>query len=531
MRNLVGAMILWLVAGAAMAATCDSTSKVTSDSSVGQWNGWGATVANDRFQRKPGLKAADASRLQLKWAFGFPNVSSAGAQPAIVGDRVYVGSASGIVYSLGLNTGCTYWSFDAGTEVRTAITVATVSDGASAVFFADTAGTVYSLEASSGKLRWKQHVDSHPAVRTVGSPKVYAGRVYMPVSSGEEVYGASPTYPCCKFRGSIVALDAESGMRMWQSFTIPDPAQPTRLNATGTQLYGPSGAAVWSSPTLDIEHRRIYAATGDSYSDPAAATSDSVLAMDLTSGSVQWSHQATPGDAFNSACILPDESNCPLAKGPDSDFASPPILVDLSRGKRLLVLGQKSGMVYALDPDNGGRQAWSTRVGMGGLLGGVMWGSASDGHNMYVAVSDHIAEGKFNPKAGGLVALRLSDGKELWRTVVSGCGGDAGCSPAQTAAVTLIPGIVFSGSRDGHLRAYETRNGQVIWDFDTSHEFETVNGVKAKGGSIDSGGPAIANGMLLTNSGYALFGGASGNVLLAFGVNSSTPHDQRSTPQ
>ena len=522
MRTLVGTLLLWLLAGQAVAATCESPPKLKAPPAAQQWNGWGATYSNDRFQRQPKLNAADVPRLQLKWAFGFPDVSSAGAQPAIVGDRVYVGSASGIVYSLDLNTGCTYWSFDAGTEVRAAITIAPVGNIAVA-FFADTAGTVYSLDANTGVLRWKHHVDSHPAVRTVGSPKVYAGRVYMPVSSGEEVYGASPTYQCCKFRGSIVALDADTGMQMWQSFTIPEPAQPTRLNAIGTQLYGPSGAGVWSSPTLDIEHHRIYAATSDSYSDPPAATSDSVLAFDLTSGAMQWSHQATPGDAFNIACNLPDKTNCPLAKGPDVDFASPPLLVTLSRDKRLLVLGQKSGMVYALDPDHGGQQAWSTKVAMGGLLGGVMWGSASDGHNMYVAVSDYVAEGKLNPKAGGLVALRLSDGKELWRTVTSGCGDNAGCSPAQPAAVSLIPGVVFSGSRDGHLRAYETSKGQVIWDFDTSRDFQTANGVKARGGSIDSGGPAIANGMLLTNSGYAMFGGTAGNVLLAFGVNSVAP--------
>ena len=320
-------------------------------------------------------------------------------------------------------------------------------------------------------------------------------------------------------------------MEMWQSFTIPEPPQPTRRNAVGTQMYGPSGAGIWTSPTLDIQHHRIYAATGDNYSDPAATTSDAVLAFNLGTGAVQWTHQATAGDAFNVACNLPDQTNCPMAKGPDVDFASPPLLVSVSRGKRLLVLGQKSGMVYALDPDNGGQQVWATRVGIGGLLGGVMWGSASDGHNVYVAVSDYVSGGKLNPKAGGLVALRLSDGKELWRTVSNGCGDNAGCSPAQPAAVTMIPGVVFSGSRDGHMRAYETSKGHVIWDYDTARDFKTVNGVEARGGSIDSGGPAVAHGVLITNSGYAMFGGMTGNVLLAFGVNSAAPEVPRSHSQ
>src|SRR3569833_728352 len=375
---------------------------VLASPALAQWNGWGATLANDRLQRNGKLKPADVPRLQLKWAYGFPSVARAGAQPSIVGDRVYVGSASGIVYCLDLNTGRTNWSFDAGTEVRTAVT--TTADGAA--IFSDAAGTVYSLDAKTGQLRWKHHVDNHPAVRTVGSPKVYGGRVYVPVSSDEEVNGAAPTYECCRFRGSIVALDADTGMEMWQSYTIPEPAQPTRRNAVGTQLYGPSGAAIWTSPTLDIEHHRIYAATGDSYSDPAAATSDAALAFDLRTGAMQWAHQATAGDAFNIACNLPDQTNCPLAKGPDVDFASPPLLVSVSRGKRLLVLGQKSGMVYALDPDNGGEQVWVARVGIGGLLGGVMWGSASDGRNVFVAVFVFVVGGLFFLFAGGLVALR-----------------------------------------------------------------------------------------------------------------------------
>jgi len=529
MRPLAWGLLLLvpLLAGTVIAAPCDSKPPQL-DLSSPQWNGWGATLSNDRYQRKRGarLSVADVPRLELKWAFGYPDVAGTGAQPSIVGERIYVGSISGVVYSLDLNTGCTYWTFAAGAEVRAAVTVAN-----GAAFFADAAGTVYSVNANTGQLRWKHHVDNHPAVRTVGSPKVHGGRVYMPVSSGEEVYGGSATYECCKFRGSIVALDADTGMQMWQSFTIPDPAHPTRRNAVGTQLYGPSGAGVWSSPTIDVEHQRIYAATGDSYSDPPAPTSDAVLAFDLGSGAMQWAHQATSGDAFNVACTLPDTTNCPLAKGSDVDFSSPPILVSVARGKRLLVLGQKSGMVYALDPDNGGQQVWANRVAMGGLLGGVMWGSASDGRNVYVAISDYVADFKLNPKAGGLVALRLADGKELWRTVVSGCGDNAGCSPAQPAAVTLIPGAVFSGSRDGHLRAYETTTGHVIWDFDTVRDFPTVNGVSARGGSIDSGGPAVANGVVITNSGYALFGGMSGNVLLAFGVNSAAHRGHPSNPQ
>jgi polyvinyl alcohol dehydrogenase (cytochrome) len=492
------------------------------DLSSAQWNGWGATPVNDRFQhaRDAKLKAADVPKLRLKWAFGFPGETTTGVQPSVVGGRVFVGSHSGRVYALDLNEGCVYWTFEAGNEVRTAISVAAVRSGGSigAVFFADTIGNLYSLDADTGQLRWKRHVDDHPAVRTVGAPKVYAGRVYMPVSSGEEVTGAAPNYECCTFRGSVVALDAESGDLLWKASTVSEPIQPTRRNAVGTQLYGPSGAGVWTSPTIDARRNQLYVTTGDSYSDPPASTSDSIVAFDLGSGAMRWAHQATPGDAFNIACNLEDKTNCPVAKGPDFDFASPPILVSVGRGKRLLVAGQKSGLVYAVDPDDVGRLIWSTRVGKGGLLGGVMWGSASDGHTVYVAISDYVSDNQINPNAGGLVALRLTDGKETWRTVASGCKEGVFCSPAQGAAVTLIPGAVFSGSRDGHLRAYATDTGRVIWDFDTAHEFLTVNGVEARGGSIDSGGPAVAGGVVVTTSGYSMFGGMGGNVLLAFEV-------------
>src|SRR3984893_14042344 len=344
------------------------------DLSSAQWNGWGATPVNDRFQRARDakLKAADVPKLHLKWAFAFPDETTTGVQPSVVAGRVFVGSHSGRVYALDLNEGCVYWRFEAGNEVRTAISVAAVRSGGSigAVFFADTIGNLYSLDADSGQRRWKRHVDDHPAVRTVGAPKVYAGRVYMPVSSGEEVTGAAPNYECCTFRGSVVALDADSGDLLWKASTVPEPIQPTRRNAVGTQLYGPSGAGVWTSPTIDARRNQLYVTTGDSYSDPPASTSDSIVAFDLGSGAMRWAHQATPGDAFNIACNLEDKTNCPVAKGPDFDFASPPILVSVGRGKRLLVAGQKSGFVYAVDPDNAGRLVWSTRVGKGGLVGG-----------------------------------------------------------------------------------------------------------------------------------------------------------------
>jgi polyvinyl alcohol dehydrogenase (cytochrome) len=254
--------------------------------------------------------------------------------------------------------------------------------------------------------------------------------------------------------------------------------------------------------------------------------SDSFVALDLATGKVLWHRQMTDKDAYTSACRLPDKTNCP-ANGPDFDFGASPILVNLPNGRRALVAGQKSGIVHALDPDAGGEILWQTRVGKGGTMGGVQWGSASDGANLYVALSDigrvmvtYSTTTDADPnQGGGMFALRLSDGQQLWYTPPGSCAGRPRCSPAQSAAVSALPGIAFSGSVDGHMRAYSTTDGKVVWDFDTIRSYETVNGVPGRGGSIDGPGPSIAGGMVFVNSGYPTAGGTPGNVLLAFSVD------------
>ncbi len=506
---------------------CSSTASV--DMSTRQWNGWGLSLANDRHQPgvQAGLTATSVPRLRVKWAFGFAGDASAAVQPSVVGGRVFVASVPGRVYALDLRDGCVFWTFDADTMVRTAVDVGT-ADGATAAFFGDIGGNVYSVDANTGRLRWKRHVDDHPAARVTGTPKLHAGRLYVPVSSIEELVGADPKYPCCTFRGSVVALDAATGEVAWKAYVIPEAPKPTRKNKVGTQLFGPSGAAIWSSPTIDEKTSTLYVATGDSYSDPAAETSDAIVALDLKTGALKWARQMTSGDAFNLACGSPEPTNCPESNGPDLDFGSPPILVMLASGKRALVIGQKSAMVHAVDPDDRGRVLWSTRIGRGGKLGGVQWGSAADADNIYVPLSDIafkqrglIIGGMIPDPAvgGGLFALRLRDGTRVWHTPAPGCQGRANCSPAQPAPAAVAAGVVFSGSVDGHLRAYSTKDGAIVWDFDTAQEFRTVNGTMARGGSIDVGGPAIANGIVLTTSGYALWGGRPGNVLLAFSVD------------
>jgi polyvinyl alcohol dehydrogenase (cytochrome) len=365
------------------------------------------------------------------------------------------------------------------------------------------------------------------------APQVHNGIVYQTFSSFEEAIAADPTYACCTFRGSVVALDAATGKKIWQTYTISETSAPTRKIDAGPQQNGPSGAGIWSTPTIDERLGALYVATGDNYSDPPSKTSDAILAMDLKTGEIIWSRQLTDNDAYNNGCTTPPMTNCPQAKGPDFDFGQPPILVQLDGQSRALVIAQKSGMVHAVDPDRKGAVLWQKRASNGGYLGGSQWGSASDGRNIYVATSDVALGGVADPnspqgfriavdpaKGGGLHALDLKTGARIWDAKPSVCPPDrAICSPAQSAAVTAIPGVVFSGSVDGHLRAYSTSNGTVLWDLDTAREFETVNGKPARGGSLDVAGPAVVNGMVFVNSGYGQWGGIPGNVLLVFSVD------------
>ena len=509
----------YLAAGACAPGSKDSYPKPSPS-----WNRWGLNANNSRFQpaREAGITAADVPKLKLAWAVALPGESAARSQPAVSGGRLFAGSGDGVVFALDARTGCRHWSFSATYSIRGGLIVG------DAVYFGDAGTNVYALDPRTGAEIWRTKIGEHGTAISTGTPQLHEGVLYMGVSSAEEVTSRDPAYPCCTFRGSIVALDAATGKLKWRTYTVAE-AKPTRKNKAGTQLYGPSGVGVWTTPTIDAARGLLYASTGDNFSDPATNLSDAVLALELRSGRIVWSRQLTANDAYNNGCHTPDKVNCPEANGPDHDFGQPPILVSLGGKKRALVIGQKSGMVHSLDPDNQGEIRWQTRVAEGGVLGGIQWGSASDGEKMYVAIGDYRFKG-LSPgggfaadptKGGGMAALDLLTGKKVWTAKPPVCGERPRCSPAQSAAVTAIPGVVFAGSLDGRLRGYSAADGTVIWDFDTAREFDTVNGVKAQGGSIDAHGPVVAGGFLYTNSGYGTWGGMPGNVLLAF-----TPADK-----
>ncbi|WP_374545931.1 PQQ-binding-like beta-propeller repeat protein [Rhodoblastus sp.] len=490
------------------------------------WNGWGAGVENWRLQREPGVSAADLPKLSLKWAFGVPGAVTMFGQPTVAGGRIFFGAQNGHVYALDMTSGCSIWDYRASAGVRAAVTVAKAG-GRPAAFFGDRRGHVYAVDAASGQTIWKVLADDEPATQITGAPVLFENRLYVPISVGDDSKAIDPNYQCCKGRGAVVALDAETGVVVWTTYMTAETA-PQGRNAIGTQLYGPSGASVWSAPTIDARTRRLYVGTGDNHSAPATDTSDAVRALALDDGKVVWSRQLLRGDAGNAACLAADKTNCPEPHGPDYDIGGSPNLIALADGRRILTVGQKSGLVWGLDPDRDGAVVWSRRVGEGGLLGGVQWGAATDGTLVYVAVSDvkirHLVLGQpimLDPDAGGgLHALSAATGDEVWSAPpTKACAGRPNCSPAQSAAVTATPDYVLSGAIDGHLRAYARADGRILWDVDLARPFETVNRVRAEGGSLDSAGATVAGGMIFVNAGYGLYGGKPGNVLAAFGLS------------
>jgi polyvinyl alcohol dehydrogenase (cytochrome) len=386
-----------------------------------------------------------------------------------------------------------------------------------AVYFVDRQANAYAVDADTGRQIWTTTVEDSPAVRGTGALTLHQNRLYVPMTGVTEENSASnPDYECCRFRGSITALDTATGAVVWKTYTVPEP-QRRGTSTTGVPLWGPAGVGIWSAPTVDPERNRIYAATGNAYADPAPPTTDAVIALDMESGEILWTNALTPGDTWIGGCgpNAPDNPNCPEVVGPDFDFSASPVLATTASGRDLLVVPQKSGMAYALDPENDGRLVWEYRAGPGSAVGGV-WGAAVGEGLAYVAVG-----GYFRNDTGGIHAIDLETGERRWFTPPETplCGGGRGCSAVQSAAVTAIPGGVFSGSADGGMRFYSATDGTILWAFNANRDFETVNGVAANGGSFDGPGPVVAGGMVYILSGNGGFVGSPGNVLLAFEVD------------
>jgi polyvinyl alcohol dehydrogenase (cytochrome) len=511
------------------------------------WSSVGLDERSTRFQPRPGLRAADVPRLKLKWAFAL----SGGGQPTVIGDWLFITNRDGKFYALDARTGCIRWVVSGASSRTTPMVVrSSISPSGWATFIGEPLTTVAAYDAENGKLIWKSpRLEAHPFAVLTGSPAVWGERIYVPISSFEEAVAARPTYACCTFRGSLVALDLKTGKPLWQTYVIDEPLTPGRRNSAGTQLQGPAGAAIWSAPTIDAKRGLVYVATGDSYTELPTTGADALVAMDMTTGKVRWKTEVTAGDNYNVACDMPGGGpSCPNPKGGDFDFGSPPILHGLPGGKQVLLAGQKSALTYGLDPDTG-KILWTMRVGTGSALGGIEWGMASDDRRLFAANADFVPlllaglrdAHKIPPTVPvpranpGLSALDPATGKILWQTPApeADCHyrGDRShdflpgvCFRAQSAAPAAMPGVVFSGTLDGWFRAYDAASGKILWAYSTTAQtYDTVNGVKDQpGGGIDGMGPAIADGMVYQVSGFkgsSNTGGNAVNVLLAFSVD------------
>lgn len=503
------------------------------------WNGWDPDLEVRRFasEKTGGITADDIPKLKLKWVFAFPDAGVANwSQPSVVGGTLYVTSDNFFVYALNAKTGCVHWSYRAQTAVRGAVKVGVV-DGVPGVrygaYFGDMSGVVYGVNAETGEEMWTLRADDHPQAKVTSAVRLDSSgeRLYVPVASWEEQPGSWLEYECCTFQGSVVAVDVKTGEKIWQTYAFPARPRPLNMkNSAGTPLFGPAGAGIWSSLTIDEKRNAIYAPTGNcnitehfgvgnvNFDDGAC---DSVLALDMDTGRRLWMTNLLPAalDRDEGGCGRgPDRRiNCPgYIQGPGDDV-NQAILVDLPSGRSVLLGVQESGRISALDPDKDGVVLWVAQAGDQLATNASGWGGATDGELFYRPLN-------FRDTTGAVAAMRLTTGERVWYTELpklENCDleGWGACSSGITAAATAVPGAVFAGSSEGTLRAYSASDGGILWEYPTQQRYEAVNGVPAFGGAIGATSPTIVDGMMYVGSGYTIFGNKPGNVLLAFGID------------
>lgn len=492
------------------------------------WNdaeitGWGRDTSRFVPESVADLQREDLPRLKLKWSFGYPGALRARSQPAVAMGAIFVGSQDGTVYALDLDSGCVRWAFSASAEVRTGITLGQHGDTQPLAFFGDIIANLYAVDARTGELVWKISADDHPSATLTGTPAYHEGVLYAPVSSLEVTAAADPSYPCCTFRGKVMALNASDGAIRWESFTVPEPPKKQGKTSAGTPVFAPSGAPVWNSPTLDPENNRLFFGSGENYSTPADGNSDAIFAVRMDTGERLWTRQVFAGDAWNVACMMSvTHPNCPKEQGPDYDQGSSPLLIKGDSGD-LIVAGHKDGSVVAYDAATGAERKWVAKVGRGSIQGGVHFGMAAEGQRVYAPINDmnDTRNGDVLDPAlarPGVHAIDAATGNVAWSHVQKDLCGDGRplCDPGVSAPLTALPDAVIAGHLDGHVRAYDGEDGRVLWDYDTNRSFQTVNGVEASGGGMSGAGATVAQGHVIINSGYGLYFHEPGNVLLVF---------------
>ncbi len=486
-----------------------------------EFGNWGS----DRNQRnlsslEAGISQDNVHKLAPLWSLGFPNANRMRSQPTLAGGYLFVGTHGGGVYALDQKSGCKIWRFKAAGEVRTGISVDPWVTGDleadPQIYFGDVIGNVYAVKARSGELVWRDRADDHANATITGAPSLYDGVLYAPVSALEVITAADPSYECCTSRGSVVAYDAKNGSRKWKTYAVPEEPTLQGVNAVGANMYGPSGAPVWNSPTIDASRNQLYIGSGENTSSPANDTSDAIIALDLDTGDIKWVYQALSKDAWNVSCLA-TKANCPKENGPDYDMSST-MLVTTSSDTQLVMGGQKSGHVHAVDPDSG-QLIWKKKVGRGGVFGGVHFGMAVSEGKIFVPVSDKPDGREYDtPGTPGLYALDAETGDVIWYSPspTDVCADRDFCAPGVSQAITVISNKVFAGGLDGVMRIHDPDSGDVLFEIDTTETFTTISGGKASGGAFSGGaGPMARNGMVVLSSGYAMYGHMPGNLLLA----------------
>ena len=516
-------------------AWCEGPSKQFSALDEGRLTGWGYDTNRHVPSDISGLSNSHLNDLELKWSFGFPGATRARSQPTIAMGAVFVGSQDGTVYAFDLETGCVRWTFAARAEVRTGITLGKRGpDKVPTAYFGDIIANLYAIDAETGEPIWQTSADDHHSATLTGTPAFANGNLYVPISSLEVVTAADPDYACCTFRGHVLAVNSDDGSIIWDSYSIPNPPISIATTRAGTKVFSPSGAPIWTSPIIDVARNLLIFGTGENYSSPADQNSDAVIAVRLDTGERLWSRQTFPDDAWNVACMMIDNPNCPEEDGPDYDQSSSPLLVDLDDERTLVVAGQKDGRVFALDWETGQTKVWETKLGRGSIQGGVHFGMAAAGSRVFVPINDmnDTRNGEWlDPKKArpGISAIDAATGEVLWSHVQDNvCGeGRPFCDPGVSAPITATDDAVVAGHLDGFIRIYNSETGDIIWSFDTTESVTGTNGVIAKGGSMSGSGPALGDGHLVINSGYGLYNHEAGNALLVFAPPSEEGLSQR----
>ena len=496
------------------------------------WAGIDPSFSRNMTAGQAGINKNQLADLELAWAIGFPNIAGLRSSPVVSGDTLFYPAAStGYVLALDTASGCVKWAYDAGAALRAPASISDVQDdGQHYLFVTDEQARLHALDPVTGKMIWMQsgEVDEGVATRLTGAPLPYEGTVYVPVSASGVARGADAQHECCDGRGAVIALDIKTGERLWTYVTMPPAAYTGEVNSAGARLRGPSGAPIWSSPSLDVKRRLLYVTTGENTSLPATSTSNAIIALDIDTGAVRWQFQAIANDVWNMACSGRNAGpNCPSPEDSirkDWDFGGAAALVTLPDGSERLLAGQKSGHLWALDPDTGA-VVWQQRMGEGGALGGNHWGIAVDGNRVLLPISDPNAANRSDDVIrSGIYAFDITTGEADWEyrarpdcadgrsEIVQGCAQRYGFS----SLPLVVDGALIAGNIDGRLFIFDNSSGRVLFEFDTAQNFSTINGVTARGGSIDAHSVAAGAGMVFIGSGYERFNQQPGNVLLAF---------------